>query len=143
MGKIVRNEKGQIVSKELSSEEASAMAKRKWEIEKDKSSEVEQILEEAGYLEPAEAPVVLRKLAEQIAQGGSRSVSAAREFVKQTTGGEKEKFASYDGEGPCPLCKRDDSVEKQLGIEGEQDLLRLLNEVLEMKEAGYNASGGA
>jgi hypothetical protein len=95
---------GQILEKELSSEQARRMAKARWsKAEDSKSTDAASLLIEAGY-NPEDAPTVLVVLSEQIAARGARSVSAVREFMRLTR--PKETPVTQEG---CARCARIDA----------------------------------
>lgn len=77
-----RNPDGTIAKKELSSEEASAMGKRRWE--KGKEDSAESLLAEAGYTDEHPAPEHLKVLAEIAASKSAGAVAAMRDFLKLT-----------------------------------------------------------
>jgi hypothetical protein len=98
-----RNEKGQIIEGELSSEKAREMAKKRWEGEAAKQSgDREQLLEELGF-DPKSPPKAAELLADQVVAGGARSVAALRELLKHSSKG-KAYSGEWEGEGTCPAC---------------------------------------
>ena len=100
---ITRNEKGQIVGHNLSSERASEMASKRWA--KQHETQVIELLEQAGFDNPDDAPAHIRLLAEKAVKSSAGSVTALVQFVKLIRGG-GDGTAAYDPKrgGPCPTC---------------------------------------
>jgi hypothetical protein len=97
-------ETGRIVGKKLSSEEAAKLARRRWE--KPRQDTLESLLIEAGYQSVEEAPTIVRLMARQVAEGGARSVQAAREFLRMIrVKPEGEERHNWGNVPLCPYCK--------------------------------------
>ena len=74
-----RNDKGQIVSKELSSQEAAELAKRRWS--KPLKEDTNALITEAGYTDTKDCPTDFRLLCERAAGGDVRAIL---EYMKKT-----------------------------------------------------------
>lgn len=132
----VRNESGQYVEKHLPSDKAREMAKKKWEQRRKKKegvfeNELEQLLYEAGYATVEDAPLALKKLGEQIVQGGARSVQAFNAFIRETRDKERKRF-DFDGKGRCPLCGRDEPP--PFDMEQAKEDLAVLRDMREIRD---------
>ncbi len=104
---LERDEQGRILKKSLSSEEAKAMsAKSHAKAEQTKQSEVDILLAEGGYPDPADAPQVLRVVCETIAEGGPRSIQAVVQY-RQLTSRQETSVATVVRPGNmCPVCRQ-------------------------------------
>jgi len=90
--------------KHLSSEDAAAMARKRWDKKHD--ANVTELLLQAGFDNPEDAPATLRLLAEKAVQSSSGSVTALVQFVKSMNNrGSVERERGWDWRrDPCPTC---------------------------------------
>lgn len=131
-----RDEEGKVVKggKELSSEEAAAMASKRWDNTKAAEAEgVHALLRDLGWDD--DAPETANLLAEVAASKGSRSIQALRELIKISGRyRDQDNTAKFIEGEPCPTCGKKESVEHRLGIDSQEDLKQLLDTVISLKE---------
>jgi len=98
-----RDNQGRIIGKKLTSEEASRMARKRWDREKDKNARIEALLQEKGY-DLDTAPESLLLWAEKAVGSGSGNVSAQARFDSWGEDRGSSIAINWDGFSPCPVC---------------------------------------
>ena len=94
---------GQFIKKHLSSEEARAMQKRRYE--KPREDTAESILVEAGYNDENQAPASVKLMVDIAVSKKGNSVAAMREVLRMT--GKTDQAGKPGKPAPgtmCPLC---------------------------------------
>jgi len=124
---VERNPDGTIKKKELSSEEAKTLAtKKRRKRAAEKQSDVEILLEEAGYPDPEEAPRVLQFVAEQIAEAGPRSIQAVVQYRQLTSPHEHTAPGRPDVGERCALCGQWNLGQLSLSADQKSKLLEFI-----------------
>lgn len=93
-------------------------------------SDINQLLKEAGYPDPAQAPAHLRHLAEMATSGKSGSVSAITRFVALTRQDKPADEVQLGIGDLCPVCGQ-----YNMDLDGEL-LLQLLDLLQQLKKLG-------
>jgi len=127
---VERDEAGRFVKRTLDPEIASEMARRRWEREREDNAA--ELLRDAGYDPPSDAPAYLRMLAEKAATNASTSVTALRAFVSEALRGRTgragvDQVDHRTEAGICPLCGAGKVGELRLTPELAEAFLQLLD----------------
>jgi hypothetical protein len=127
---VRRDTDGRIIDSRLDPETARAMqAGRGKNRNKQHQEDINQLLVEAGYTNPDDAPAHLRQLASMAASGRSGSVSALVAFIRHTRAGDVVEADVPELGSICPKCRQ------YVGELDGETLLKLLA-MLESYEPG-------
>jgi hypothetical protein len=127
---IKRDVDGQIIDTRLSSDAARQMqAGRSKNRNRQHQEDISELLAEAGYANPEDAPAHLKQLASMAASGRSGSVSALVAFIRHTRAGDVAETDIPELGSICPKCKQ------HVGELSGETLLKLLD-MLESYQPG-------